>query len=119
MNFPNAIVSGFRNYVNGRGRAARSEYWYWALFVFLLGFICSVLDAGIFPENTVSPFSSVAGIVTFLPGISVAVRRLHDIGRTGWWWLIAFTVVGIIVLIYWACQKGDAGPNAYGSDPLA
>lgn len=44
-------------------------------------------------------------------------RRLHDIDRTAWWWLIVFTIIGIFVLLYWACVKGTAGPNRFGPDP--
>ena len=54
-----------------------------------------------------------------IPNISVAVRRLHDIDRTGWWFLIAFTIIGALVLFIWACMRGTPGPNRYGPDPLA
>ena len=59
-------------------------------------------------------------IVTFIPSLAVGVRRLHDINRTGWWlllWLVPVSVVGGIVLVVWACRRGDAGPNKYGPDP--
>jgi uncharacterized membrane protein YhaH (DUF805 family) len=54
-----------------------------------------------------------------LPGLAVWVRRLHDIDRTGWWLLIVFTVIGIILLVAWACTRGTPGPNRFGPDPLA
>ena len=47
------------------------------------------------------------------------MRRLHDIDRTGWWVLITFTVIGIILLLIWACTRGTAAANRYGPDPLA
>jgi uncharacterized membrane protein YhaH (DUF805 family) len=47
------------------------------------------------------------------------VRRLHDLDRTGWWLLIVFTIIGVIVLLIWDCIKGTNGPNRYGPDPLA
>jgi uncharacterized membrane protein YhaH (DUF805 family) len=53
-------------------------------------------------------------LATIIPGIAVTVRRLHDINKSGWWILIAFTVVGIIPLIYWYCQPGTPGKNQYG-----
>jgi len=56
--------------------------------------------------------------VLLLPGIAVAARRLHDLDRTGWWLLIAFTGIGIILLIVWDCMKGTTGPNRFGADPL-
>jgi uncharacterized membrane protein YhaH (DUF805 family) len=121
MNFWQAIASGYKNYVTFSGRAARSEYWYWVLFTVLASLACGTLDAAIFSNDfpASSPLDSVFGLVTFLPSLAMSVRRLHDIDRTGWWVLIGFTIVGIILLIYWACKKGTAGPNRYGADPLS
>lgn len=117
MNFQEAIASGFRNYVTFSGRASRSEYWYWVLFAILAGVASSILDAAMFSAGAVSPINSIVNLVLFLPGLAVSVRRLHDIGRTGWWLLISLTIIGIIVLIVWFCQKSDAGSNAYGAAP--
>jgi uncharacterized membrane protein YhaH (DUF805 family) len=119
MNFPPAIASVFRNYVTFSGRASRSEYWYWVLFTILGGIVTLILDHAAFADSDYSPLNSIFNLVCFLPSLAVAVRRLHDIGRTGWWILITFTIIGIIVLIVWACQKSDPGPNAYGPEPLA
>jgi uncharacterized membrane protein YhaH (DUF805 family) len=52
-----------------------------------------------------------------LPWLGVIVRRLHDVGRSGWWFLILFTIIGIIPLFIWACMEGDANPNEYGEVP--
>jgi len=114
MNFQQAIVSGFQNYVNFSGRAARSEFWYWALFVILVNIAATLVDAAI----DVGLIGALASLALFLPGIAVSVRRLHDLDRTGWWLLIALTGVGIILLIIWDCMKGTTGPNQYGPDPL-
>lgn len=120
MNFPQAIASGFRNYVTFAGRASRSEYWLWVLFTLIGGIITAIVDYAMFSENDfASPINSIFSLICFLPSLAVGIRRLHDIGRTGWWWLIAFTIIGIIVLIVWACQKSDAGRNAYGPEPVA
>src|SRR4051794_1608905 len=118
MNFAQAIASGFRNYVTFSGRASRSEYWYWVLFTLIGGIVTSILDYSAFPDSTISPLNAVFNLICFLPSFAVAFRRLHDIDRTAWWWLIVFTIIGIIVLIVWACQKGTAGPNRFGPDPL-
>ena len=115
MNFGQAIASGFSNYVNFSGRAARSEYWYWVLFNFLAGVVTEIIDTGIGMSLTTAIFS----LAVLLPGIAVSVRRLHDLDRTGWWVLLALVpVVGIIVLLIWFCSKGTDGPNQYGTDPL-
>ena len=119
MNFPQAIASGFRNFATFSGRASRSEYWYWVLFTLIGGIATLILDHAAFSDSDYSPLNSIFNLICFLPSLAVGVRRLHDIGRTGWWWLIALTVIGLIVLIVWACQKSDPGPNAYGPEPVS
>ena len=121
MGFKDAISSGFRNYIGFGGRAARSEYWYWVLFIFLLQILALLIDMTLFGFNTtgVNPIESIVALATFLPGLAVSVRRLHDIDRSGWWVLLAFIpVIGWIVLIYWACLRGTVGTNRFGPDPL-
>jgi uncharacterized membrane protein YhaH (DUF805 family) len=118
MQFQEAIRSGFRNYVNFSGRAPRSEYWYWVLFGVLVTIVAAILDGAIFPDIEPSPLGAVTSVILFLPGLAMAVRRLHDIDRTGWWLLITLTIVGIILLIVWACMRGTAGSNRFGTDPL-
>ena len=119
MQFQDAIRSGFRNYVTFAGRASRSEYWYWVLFAFLVTAVSGILDYAIFSDSETGPLQSITSLLLFLPGLAISFRRLHDIDRTGWWWLIAFTVIGIILLLVWACARGTAGANRYGPDPLA
>jgi uncharacterized membrane protein YhaH (DUF805 family) len=114
MNFGQAISSGFRNYVNFSDRSSRSEYWYWVLFAVLLNIVTRIVDAGIGGPVT----GSIVGLLLFLPGLAVAVRRLHDIDRSGWWILLVFTVIGILVLIYWYVQPGTPEPNRFGQEPL-
>jgi len=120
MNFWQAIAAGFANYVTFSGRAIRSEYWYWLLFTLLGGLATEILDAAIFSYQvpSASPLNGVFNLLTFLPSLGIAVRRLHDINRTGWWVLIALTVIGILLLIYWAAKRGTIGPNRFGPDPL-
>ena len=121
MNFLEAISSGFRNYVNFSGRAIRSEFWYWTLFVFVLVGVLGIIDQRLNPGVSMGAFSILNALVSlalFLPGLAVSIRRLHDIDRTGWWLLLGFTVIGAFVLIYWACQRGTPGPNRFGPDPM-
>ena len=114
MGFIDAIKFGFGNYVTFPGRAARSEYWYWTLFTVIATIVAEIVD-GI---TGLGILSTVVSLGLFLPSLAVAVRRLHDIDRTGWWILIAFTIIDIILLIVWDCIKGTTGPNRYGPDPL-
>ena len=123
MDFWGAIKSGFSNYVTFSGRATRSEFWYWILFTVLGAAATSIIDAAMFPQTEwsplFSPLSSVFDLLTFLPGLSVSVRRLHDLDRRGWWLLIALIpLIGAIVLIVVFCQHGTPGDNRFGPDRL-
>lgn len=118
MNFGEAIASGFRNYVGFDGRAPRSEYWFWVLFVILVSIATGIIDAILFGTGGVSPTNALASLALFLPGLAVGIRRLHDIDRTGWWMLLVITVIGALVLLVFACQRGTPGPNRFGPDPL-
>jgi uncharacterized membrane protein YhaH (DUF805 family) len=119
MGFFEAVTSAFSNYFNFSGRARRSEYWYFALFLFVVGIIAALIDFSISRTLDIGPVNSIFTLATIIPSLSVSVRRLHDIGRTGWFLLLALIpLIGIIVLIYWACQPGTAGPNPYGN-PVA
>ena len=114
MNFQDAIKSGFANYANFSGRAVRSEFWYWVLFCFIVGIGTLILDGAFFPDNDLSPLNTVFNLGTLLPSLAIGARRLHDIDRTGWWQLVGFTVIGVILLIYWYCQPGQPGENRFG-----
>jgi uncharacterized membrane protein YhaH (DUF805 family) len=119
MQFQDAIRSGFRNYVTFSGRAPRSEFWYWTLFAFLVAAVSGILDSALFPFMGTGPISAITSLLLFLPGLAMSVRRLHDLDRTGWWMLIALTLIGLIVLLVWDCIKGTDGSNSFGPDPLA
>ncbi len=114
MNFVQAITSGFNNYVGFSGRATRSEYWYWTLFVIVASVVAGIIDALL----GLGFIGAIVSLALFLPGIAVSMRRLHDIDRTGWWLLIAFTGIGLIVLLVFDCIKGTTGSNRFGPDPL-
>ena len=79
--------------------------------------IATVCDEAFFGADS-NPLYTLNALVLFIPGIAVAVRRLHDIDRSGWWFLLAFTVIGILLLLYWYIQPGTQGMNRYGHDPL-
>ena len=114
MNFGQAIQAGFRNYVNFEGRARRSEYWYWVLFVTLVQLVMDLV-AG----SDDSAAAVVATLGLLLPSLAVSVRRLHDIDKSGWFLLLWFIpLIGWIVLIVWACRRGTVGPNRFGPDPF-
>ena len=122
MNFPTAIATCFRKYANFRGRAPRSEYWYFQLFTVLVVFGTELLAAAA-PEQA-APMIITAILIAyfltiFVPSLAVTCRRLHDVNHSGWWYLIAFVPFGSILLLVWTCMKGTHGPNRFGDDPFA
>jgi len=116
MSFVGAVASAFRNVVNFEGRASRSQYWYFILFQVMVMVPLIAIDETLNPGrqkgwmSVVVPF---AHLVFILLSLSITVRRLHDIDRTGWWALLPLTVVGVFVLIYWHCLPGTPGPNRF------
>tara|TARA_B100001996_G_scaffold222294_1_gene170927 strand:+ start:116 stop:487 length:372 start_codon:yes stop_codon:yes gene_type:complete len=117
MDFQTSIKTCFNKYTVFSGRASRSEFWYFALFGFLGSLIASVLDVMIlgYSWESYGPLYIIFEIVIFIPSISVGARRLHDIDRSGWWQLIAITIIGIILLIVWWATKGTNKKNKHGT----
>ena len=109
MNFIESIQSGFKNSFVFKGRASRSEYNYWTLFSFVLSILLLMID------------EILLGLmfIIFIPSLSLAVRRLHDVDRKGWHLLWYFTYILIpFIIIYLMVKKGTIGENSYGEDPL-
>ncbi|MGZ2743331.1 DUF805 domain-containing protein [Burkholderia stagnalis] len=124
MNFTDAIQSVFNQYARFDGRARRAEYWYFALLTFIVSIACQLVTMAGGSENTIALLLAIAALLVSLalvvPSISVTVRRLHDVGRSGWFLLIALIpIVGGIILFVWMCSRGNDGPNRFGPDPLA
>lgn len=109
VDFVSAVKLYFSNFFNFSGRSTRSEYWFGYLFNFIVGVVASWGNF-FFTEY----FSYIVGIVLLIPLMSAAVRRLHDIGKSGWWWLINLTCFGAFVLLYWYCQPGSPDENQWG-----
>jgi len=103
------------------GRARRKEYWYFTLFTVIVSILFSVIDAVIGTSNIYLGLGLLSGIYTLavlIPSIAVSFRRLHDIGRSGWWILIALIpLIGVIVLLIFAIQDSQPGENQYGPNP--
>lgn len=116
MNFGQAIASCMGKYATFSGRASRSEFWWFYLFVVLMSWASQVTGAAIFasdPELT-EILPTVVNLVLLLPGLAAASRRLHDTGRSGWWQLLYFTIIGIILLIVWWARGSQQEDNKYG-----
>ena len=115
MSFGEAIQSCFNNYANFNGRASRSEHNYWILFAFFISIVTTILDITFFGLIEISPINTLASLILWLPGLAVAIRRLHDINKSGWWLLLWFAIIiGWIVLLIWHVRPSDKGVNQYG-----
>ena len=121
MGFIEASGEGFRRYFDFRTRSSRSEFWWFSLFATLVSIVMLFVDANVFgiPLGDDGPAAGIWSLITFLPSISIAVRRLHDTNRSGWWYLLIFAIlIGWIVLLVWFCTEGTEGENRFGDDPL-
>ena len=119
MGFGEAISTGFSKYVDFSGRATRSEYWFWSLFTMLTGWVTMGIDVGFgLGAGGIGVVNTLFSLATLLPNIAVVLRRLHDTGRSGWWYCIIFTCIGIIPLLIWLCEKSEEDTNAYGPNPF-
>lgn len=103
----NYYLHVLKNYVTFNGRARRAEYWYFVLFNFIISFILGFLG-GLMDFVFLGNIYSLA---VLLPSIAVGVRRMHDVGKSGW-----FLLIPIYNLIL-ACTAGVKGENEYGPDP--
>jgi len=121
MGFGDAVRTCWKKYGDFDGRAVRSEFWWWILFVTLLQVAASIVltvflivfqDAGFLQWLGVMIFMVVA-LALILPSIAVSVRRLHDRDLSGWWYLLGFVPFGSIVLFVWYVLPGTAGPNRF------
>ena len=104
----NSVTTCFIRYFDFEGRSSRKEFWYWQLFRVLLFLSLTFLETVLF-----SGLNFTFNLILLIPEISVSIRRLHDINKSGLWYLLTFTIVGIIPLIYFYSLKGDVKENNY------
>ena len=122
-----------RHYADFGGRARRREFWSWVLFVMIALFVLMYLDAVLHLGGSATGYASgnsfgfslsgglltaLFALATFIPGIAVSARRLHDVGKSGWFLLFnLIPLFGWAYLIYLYVQPGTVGPNEFGPDP--
>lgn len=131
MGFGDAVRSCFDKFLTFSGRARRSEYWWFVLFTIVGGIIASLIDHALFGSVVLETADSIEiiqnsvvggifSLITLFPSLSVMVRRLHDTGRSGWWfWINLVPLVGWLIFLWFMLKAGDHGQNAYGPDPIA
>ena len=111
VGFGEAISQAFKNIFTFDGRASRSAYWWYALFLFIIGVVVGIVAA----VSGSQAIQYVVDVVAFVLTLALQVRRLHDIDRSGFWWFIALIpIVGGIVLLVFDCLPGTPGPNRFG-----
>jgi uncharacterized membrane protein YhaH (DUF805 family) len=122
--FGQAVKSCFNQYCGFKGRASRAEFWWFALFTAIVGFVLGFVDGLLFTltENAffaLLGFSGLFQLGVFLPSLAVTARRLHDTDKSGWWMLLYLTIIGGIVVFIFTLLRGNEGSNKYGEDPYA
>lgn len=125
------MLQPLRKYADFNGRARRSEYWLFFLFLFIVQILARLLSWFVGGDLERAPFGSPASAIIALayigfclyilvPALAVSFRRLHDTGRTAWWLLLGLIpIVGQIVLLIFTVLDGTPGDNRFGPDPKA
>jgi uncharacterized membrane protein YhaH (DUF805 family) len=115
MSFGSSITYCFRNYATFSGRAGRSEFWWFTLFVLVVSAGLNVIERLIWQDHTVGWLVLIWTLIVALPHLAVGSRRLHDCGRTGWLQLLLIIVcIGTVILVIFWVQRGSDEQNAYG-----
>lgn len=115
----NYYVMAFKKFTQFEGRSSRSEYWYFALFNFIVSIAISAI-AEVMGTMALGGLSILYSLAIIIPSVAVSVRRLHDTNRSGWWILISLVpIIGFFVFLYFAVQPSDEGDNQYGPNPFS
>ncbi|EGA88925.1 hypothetical protein GPDM_12916 [Planococcus donghaensis MPA1U2] len=110
----------FKKTLDFKSRSRRKEYWMFILWTTIISVVLSIIEiiAGLEIAPDIGLLSTIFTLVILIPSISVTVRRLHDIGRTGWWLLLSFIpILGWIALFVFTLLDSESGSNKYGSNP--
>lgn len=115
------IINNYKDIITNKylafeGRATRSEYWYFTLAQVIIAIIAATLDYFL-TNGRGEPVAGLISLLTFLPALGLAFRRLHDVGKSAWWMLIGIIpIIGAIVLLYFAIKDSEPD-NKYGPNP--
>lgn len=114
------FMLAFKKAFDFSSRSRRKEYWMFTLFSLIVTFVLGFIDgfAGLEIAEGFGILGTIYGLLILIPGLSLAVRRLHDTGKSGWWLLIALIpLIGAIVILIFAVQDSEPQPNKYGQNP--
>ena len=130
MSFINAVKAYFLKCNDFRSRSSRSEYWWATLFIslaiFPFAYVAGAIIGGIlylmgyweYLTHVLEIWTKSYMIFLISALVTLSIRRLHDVDRSGWWFLITFTIIGLIPFLIWCCTKGTDGDNRFGKNPL-
>ncbi|ANU13872.1 Integral membrane protein [Planococcus halocryophilus Or1] len=110
----------FKKTLDFKSRSRRKEYWMFILFTSIISIVLSIIEIALSLEiaPNLGLLSTIFTLIILIPSLSVTVRRLHDIGRTGWWLLLSFIpILGWIALFVFTLLDSESGSNKYGSNP--
>lgn len=114
-------IEALKRYAVFSGRARRKEYWFFVLFNLIVAVVLAIIDMllGTFSSSSnIGLLSGIYSLAVIIPTLAVAVRRLHDTDRSGWWILISFVpFIGSIVLLVFYVMDGTPGQNRFGPNP--
>lgn len=117
----NWYLKCLKQYADFKGRARRKEYWLFFLFNILISFLLGLIDGLLGWADTEMGIGLLGGLYSLgvlVPGVAVCVRRLHDVGKSGWnYLLVLIPIAGAIVLLVWFCTEGEKGSNEWGENP--
>ena len=120
----NWYIEALKKYAVFSGRSRRKEFWYFTLFNFIISLTLEFIDGMAtlsYFYNETFGFGLLGGVYTLaiiIPSIAVSIRRLHDIGKSGWWILISFIpLIGVLVLLYFHVLDSQSEENQYGPNP--
>ena len=110
------FIDAFKKFADFSGRATRTQYWMFVLMYMIIYIVLALIDTFVLGFPVLSGIFSLAVLI---PSLSIGARRLHDIGRSGWWLLISLVpLIGVIVLLVFFVMDSD-GDNEYGPNPKA
>jgi len=116
------VLKSLKDFIKFNGRSCRAESRYFLIFNIIIGLTAGLIDMimgftiEIIPGIPTLILSEITRGILILPNVSLVIRRLHDINKSGWWMLLFFTIVGLIPMFYWLYFKeGDQSENNYGT----
>jgi len=111
------FMQAIKRYAEFEGRSRRKEFWFFVLFYIIFLIVASLIDGALVSVIGFPVLSVIVGLGLLIPSIAVSVRRLHDTGLSGWWYLLSLIPIVSLVLIYFFVKDSQPGSNDHGPNP--